>query len=78
MANGCQCVSEGANMPSTAQAVDLFVETKIAYGPGKAANAGGVATSQLEMGSKRFQWLHGLWRGWCKTWTNYEKYFWIS
>ena len=49
LANGCQCVSEGANMPSTAQAVDLFVETKIAYGPGKAANAGGVATSQLEM-----------------------------
>ena len=36
-------------MPSTAQAVDLFVEAKIAYGPGKAANAGGVATSQLEM-----------------------------
>ena len=47
--NGCQCVSEGANMPSTNQAVDLFIETKIAYGPGKAANAGGVATSQLEM-----------------------------
>lgn len=47
--NGCTCVSEGANMPSTAQAVDLFVEAKIAYGPGKAANAGGVATSQLEM-----------------------------
>lgn len=49
LANGCQCVSEGANMPSTADAVDLFVESKIAYGPGKAANAGGVATSQLEM-----------------------------
>ena len=49
LANGCKCVSEGANMPSTPQAVDLFVETKIAYGPGKAANAGGVATSQLEM-----------------------------
>ena len=49
LANGCQCVSEGANMPSTAQAVDLFIETKIAYGPGKAANAGGVSTSQLEM-----------------------------
>ncbi|MBP7742099.1 MAG: NADP-specific glutamate dehydrogenase [Aliarcobacter sp.] len=47
--NGCKCVSEGANMPSTADAVDLFVERKIAYGPGKAANAGGVATSQLEM-----------------------------
>ena len=49
LANGCQCVSEGANMPSTAEAVELFVESKISYGPGKAANAGGVATSQLEM-----------------------------
>lgn len=49
LANGCVCVSEGANMPSTAKAVDLFVEAKIAYGPGKAANAGGVSTSQLEM-----------------------------
>ncbi|WP_417326564.1 NADP-specific glutamate dehydrogenase [Halarcobacter sp.] len=47
--NGCQCVSEGANMPSTPEAVELFVEKKISYGPGKAANAGGVATSQLEM-----------------------------
>jgi len=49
LANGCVCVSEGANMPSTPEAVDLFIESKIAYGPGKAANAGGVATSQLEM-----------------------------
>ena len=47
--NGCVCISEGANMPSTPEAVDLFLEAKIAYGPGKAANAGGVATSQLEM-----------------------------
>ncbi|MGC9351047.1 MAG: NADP-specific glutamate dehydrogenase [Sulfurovum sp.] len=47
--NGCVCVSEGANMPSTPDAVDLFVDAKICYGPGKAANAGGVATSQLEM-----------------------------
>ncbi|OHD97547.1 MAG: glutamate dehydrogenase [Sulfurimonas sp. RIFCSPLOWO2_12_36_12] len=47
--NGCVCVSEGANMPSTLEAVHLFVESKICYGPGKAANAGGVATSQLEM-----------------------------
>lgn len=47
--NGCKCVSEGANMPSTNEAVDYFVAEKIAYGPGKAANAGGVATSQLEM-----------------------------
>lgn len=49
LANGCICISEGANMPSTPEAVDIFVESKIAYGPGKAANAGGVATSQLEM-----------------------------
>lgn len=47
--NGCFCVSEGANMPSTPEAVDLFIESKICYGPGKAANAGGVSTSQLEM-----------------------------
>ncbi|MFO8044507.1 MAG: NADP-specific glutamate dehydrogenase [Halomonas sp.] len=47
--NGVTCISEGANMPSTADAVDLFLEARIAYGPGKAANAGGVATSQLEM-----------------------------
>jgi len=49
LANGCICVSEGANMPSTAEAVHEFVKSKICYGPGKAANAGGVATSQLEM-----------------------------
>ncbi len=47
--NGCILVSEGANMPSTPEAVDLFLEKGIAYGPGKCANAGGVATSQLEM-----------------------------
>ncbi len=47
--NGCVCVSEGANMPSTPDAVNLFIDAKICYGPGKAANAGGVATSQLEM-----------------------------
>ncbi|MEK6658191.1 MAG: NADP-specific glutamate dehydrogenase [Campylobacterota bacterium] len=49
LANGCFCVNEGANMPSTNEAVNLFVKSKICYGPGKAANAGGVATSQLEM-----------------------------
>lgn len=56
--NGVTCISEGANMPSTADAVDLFLEAKIAYGPGKAANAGGVATSQLEMAqnSSMEQW----------------------
>jgi len=56
--NGCICVSEGANMPSTPEAVDLFVEHKLLYGPGKAANAGGVATSGLEMSqnSLRLSW----------------------
>ena len=47
--NGCICVSEGANMPSTPEAVDVFLDAKILYGPGKAANAGGVAVSGLEM-----------------------------
>ena len=47
--NGLIAVSEGANMPSTPEAVDLFQEADIAFGPGKAANAGGVATSALEM-----------------------------
>lgn len=47
--NGCYCVSEGANMPSTPEAVDVFLDAKILYGPGKAANAGGVAVSGLEM-----------------------------
>lgn len=49
VANGCVCVSEGANMPSTPDAVNVFLDAKILYGPGKAANAGGVATSGLEM-----------------------------
>jgi glutamate dehydrogenase (NADP+) len=58
LANGITCISEGANMPSTKEAVDLFLNAKIAYGPGKAANAGGVATSQLEMAqnSSMEQW----------------------
>ena len=47
--NGCKCVSEGANMPSTPEAVEVFEKAKILYAPGKAANAGGVATSGLEM-----------------------------
>ncbi len=56
--NGCFCVSEGANMPSTPDAVDVFLKNKILYGPGKAANAGGVATSGLEMtqNSLRISW----------------------
>ncbi len=49
MKNGCICVSEGANMPCTPEAIDVFMENKILYGPGKAANAGGVAVSGLEM-----------------------------
>ena len=49
LANGCIVVGEGANMPSTNKAVDAFLAAGIAYAPGKAANAGGVATSQLEM-----------------------------
>ena len=47
--NGCICVSEGANMPSDAEAIDVFTNKKILFGPGKAANAGGVAVSGLEM-----------------------------
>jgi glutamate dehydrogenase (NADP+) len=46
---GCICVSEGANMPSTPEAIDVFIEAQILYGPGKAANAGGVSVSGLEM-----------------------------
>jgi len=58
LANGCFVVSEGANMPSTPEAVELFIAHKILYGPGKAANAGGVATSGLEMSqnSLRLSW----------------------
>ena len=47
--NGCSCVSEGANMPTEPDAVDVFQGARVLYGPGKAANAGGVATSGLEM-----------------------------
>ena len=58
VANGCKCVSEGANMPSTKAAVDFFIKSKILYAPGKASNAGGVATSGLEMtqNSLRYNW----------------------
>jgi glutamate dehydrogenase (NADP+) len=56
--NGCTVVSEGANMPSTPDAVHAFLDGRILYGPGKAANAGGVATSGLEMSqnSMRLSW----------------------
>ena len=58
VANGCFCVSEGANMPSTPDAVEYFIEKKILFAPGKASNAGGVATSGLEMSqnSMRLSW----------------------
>ncbi|MBR3012695.1 MAG: NADP-specific glutamate dehydrogenase [Bacteroidales bacterium] len=49
LANGCFCVTEGANMPSTPEAIEAFQAAKILYSPGKASNAGGVATSGLEM-----------------------------
>ncbi len=56
--NGCFCVSEGANMPSTPEAIDIYLENNVLYGPAKAANAGGVATSGLEMSqnSMRLSW----------------------
>ncbi len=68
--NGCICVSEGANMPSTPEAIEVFQKAKILFAPGKASNAGGVATSGLEMSqnSLRLSWtreevdskLHGI------------------
>jgi glutamate dehydrogenase (NADP+) len=68
--NGCYCVSEGANMPSNPDAIAVYLESGILYGPAKAANAGGVATSGLEMSqnSARLSWtfeevdarLHGI------------------
>lgn len=58
IANGCICVAEGANMPSTPEAIEAFQEAKILFAPGKASNAGGVATSGLEMSqnSLRYNW----------------------
>ena len=58
VANGCFCVAEGANMPSTPEAVTVFQNAKILFAPGKASNAGGVATSGLEMSqnSLRLSW----------------------
>jgi glutamate dehydrogenase (NADP+) len=68
--NGCFCVSEGANMPSTLDAIRVYQNSNVLYGPAKAANAGGVATSGLEMAqnSMRLSWtreevdarLHGI------------------
>lgn len=72
VANGCYCVSEGANMPSNLDAVQVFLNQRVLYGPGKAANAGGVAVSGLEMSQNamRMSWsrdevdrrLHGIMR----------------
>ncbi|NLW95303.1 MAG: NADP-specific glutamate dehydrogenase [Xanthomonadaceae bacterium] len=58
--NGVICVAEGANMPSTLEAVDVFLESGTLYAPGKASNAGGVATSGLEMSQNalRLSWHH--------------------
>ena len=58
MANGCTVVCEGANMPSTPEAIQVYQDNKVLYGPAKAANAGGVAVSGLEMSqnSLRLQW----------------------
>lgn len=58
VANGVRCISEGANMPSTPGAVDVFLDADVLFGPGKAANAGGVAVSALEMSqnSMRLSW----------------------
>ena len=58
LANGCMCVSEGANMPCTPEAIEKFHAAKILFAPGKASNAGGVATSGLEMSqnSLRLSW----------------------
>ncbi len=68
--NGCFCISEGANMPSTPEAIEVYLANKVLYGLGKAANAGGVAVSGLEMSqnSLRLSWtreevdqrLHGI------------------
>jgi len=59
--NGCICVAEGANMPTTLEAVDIFLEAGILYAPGKASNAGGVAVSGLEMSQNamRLLWTAG-------------------
>ena len=70
LTNGCTCVAEGANMPSTLEATEAFLKAGILYAPGKASNAGGVATSGLEMSQNaiRLSWtreevdnrLHGI------------------
>ena len=83
VANGCYVVSEGANMPSTPEAIEVFLGAKILYGPGKAANAGGVAVSGLEMSqnSLRLSWtreevdkrLHNIMKSIHETCVNFGK-----
>ena len=74
IANGCICVSEGANMPSTPEAIEVFQASKILFAPGKASNAGGVATSGLEMSqnSTRLSWTREEVDA--KVEANYERY----
>jgi glutamate dehydrogenase (NADP+) len=81
--NGCKAVGEGANMPTTPEGIEVFLNAKILYGPGKAANAGGVATSGLEMSqnSLRLCWtreevderLHGIMKAIHKQCVQYGK-----
>jgi glutamate dehydrogenase/leucine dehydrogenase len=81
--NGCICVAEGANMPSTPEAVEVFLNARILFAPGKAANAGGVATSGLEMtqNTMRLPWsreevderLHTIMRNIHETCVQYGK-----
>jgi glutamate dehydrogenase/leucine dehydrogenase len=81
--NGCVCVAEGANMPTEPEGIEVFLKAKILYGPGKAANAGGVATSGLEMSqnSLRLSWtreevdqrLHGIMKNIHATCVKYGK-----
>ncbi len=81
--NGCLCVAEGANMPTEPEGIKVFLKNKILYGPGKAANAGGVATSGLEMSqnSMRLSWtreevdakLHGIMKSIHQTCVKYGK-----
>ncbi len=81
--NGCKCVAEGANMPTEPGGIEVFLKAKILYGPGKAANAGGVATSGLEMSqnSLRLSWtreevdqrLHGIMKSIHATCVKYGK-----
>jgi glutamate dehydrogenase/leucine dehydrogenase len=68
--NGCICVAEGANMPTEPEGIEFFQKAKILYGPGKAANAGGVATSALEMSQ------NSLRMAWCREEVD-EKLHWI-